>query len=663
MNKRHALLVVLIFAAQLLGAVLPAASLAAFPYDTAIATARLEIWKALSNGASAAAVAVLDDDRIVYSEGFGMRDREQSLPIDTNTQFNIGSISKVFTAASILLLTEDGLIELDKPVTEYLPEFTMADSRYVDITVRMLLNHTSGIPGTIWKGAMGSEKNRDFVGETLAILQRSKLKHNPGEISIYCNDALTVAEAIVERVSGMSFSDFLNTRVFSQAGMINSSCYFRDGNANIARTYDGDSNTALPVEYVNPLASGGIASTAEDLVRFARSLWTNSLLAPASMEEFMKPQYGPRTVPEGIPEWARGLGWDHVALEHFARQGKTVLAKDGATTQFIAQLYVAPHDKLSVALTFAGYGGDPGVIATEILQAVMEGKGLVSAIADETQLPSPDAPIPAELLPFAGYYGSSVAIFKLEFDTEASRMNLSVYDGGVFSLVDQLRYAENGYFYMGDGSRLSLAEALGTRFMLQYHDDLAGCQVMAELIPEGDPTIGGSLFDNKTWIARNIDYWEFAQAVLASRLITELPGYIQFQGGPYALADEHTAVMVLSHGRDLAEPRLSERDGELWLEAYGLLLADASRIAELVPGESICIGSNGLNEWRRATVDGVFSAATGTRSRVVVYSPAGDYFYDSLMTGDREILLKAGSYVGFIGEPGMQFRPLYRPTM
>ncbi|HAV20886.1 MAG TPA: hypothetical protein DCX02_03195 [Firmicutes bacterium] len=76
----------------------------------------------------------------------------------------IGSISKIFTAASILTLVQQDKVELDKPVTEYLPEFSMQDERYKDITVRMLLNHTSGLPGTNFKNGFAAEKHRVTSG-------------------------------------------------------------------------------------------------------------------------------------------------------------------------------------------------------------------------------------------------------------------------------------------------------------------------------------------------------------------------------------------------------------------------------------------------------------------------------------------------------------------
>ena len=126
------------------------------PYEKAIITARNEIWKAITNGkASSASVAIMDNGKMVYSEGFGMADWEQSISVTRDTLYNIGSVSKTFCATAMMLLVDDQKVDLDHKVTEYIPEFIMADPRYKDITVRMLLNHTSGLPGTSYANVMG----------------------------------------------------------------------------------------------------------------------------------------------------------------------------------------------------------------------------------------------------------------------------------------------------------------------------------------------------------------------------------------------------------------------------------------------------------------------------------------------------------------------------
>ena len=226
-------------------------------YEDAIHTARREIWKTLSSGkASSATVAFMDNGKIVYSEGFGMRDREKALPIEKNTQFNIGSISKIFTAAAVLLLVDDGKVELNKPVTEYLPDFITQDDRYKNITVRMLLNHTSGLPGTNGKDMFGAKKNPNYARETLSYLAAQGIKHTPGEISVYCNDGFTIAELVIEAASQMSYADFLMKRIFKPMKMENSSCFFKEGNTNIALFYSPETGLAAPVEYSNVMASG-----------------------------------------------------------------------------------------------------------------------------------------------------------------------------------------------------------------------------------------------------------------------------------------------------------------------------------------------------------------------------------------------------------------------
>jgi CubicO group peptidase (beta-lactamase class C family) len=136
-------------------------------YEASIKAAREAVAKELSTGIpSSATVAIMVDGRIVYAEGFGLRDRAKNLRVETDTQFNIGSVSKIFTAASVLVLEQEGKLSLDKPVTDYIPNFTMNDSRYKDITVRMLLNHTSGFPGSNIKDGFTAVKNRNYVEET-----------------------------------------------------------------------------------------------------------------------------------------------------------------------------------------------------------------------------------------------------------------------------------------------------------------------------------------------------------------------------------------------------------------------------------------------------------------------------------------------------------------
>ena len=105
-----------------------------------------------------------------------------------------------------------GLVELDTPVVQYVPDFKMLDEDYKKITVRHLLNHASGLPGTQWKGfSVTALTERDYYQEVLDYLAISHLKAKPGEYSVYCNDGFTLAEIVVARVSGQRYSCLLYT--------------------------------------------------------------------------------------------------------------------------------------------------------------------------------------------------------------------------------------------------------------------------------------------------------------------------------------------------------------------------------------------------------------------------------------------------------------------
>lgn len=476
-------------------------------YEATIEAAREAVAKELSTGmASSATAAIMVDGKIVYAEGFGLRDRAKNLPVETDTQFNIGSISKIFTAASVLILEQEGKLSLDKPVTDYIPDFTMNDARYKDITVRMLLNHTSGLPGTYIKDGLTAVKNRNYVKETLESLKTCNLMNDPGKISIYCNDGFTVAEAVIKHVSGMSFPDFLEKNIFSKMGLDNTSAYFKDGNQNIARVYEKDSVVPLPLEYANILGSGGLSSTAIDLCKYGEILQTEAILNKAMIEEYTRAQYGPETVPVGVPKFNAGLGWDFVQVQKFKRQGIDVLAKSGATFQYSSQLYVLPKEHINIAVIFAGQA-NPAAVADAILQTLLEEKGIVKRLSSDSTLPQ-DAEIPDNLRDYEGVYNSINGIVKVDISPDKTGLILSTYDGKGFKPADVLTYKESGRFYRPDGVNYSFAEHAKGKAIMMYSDSSnAGSVIYEKLNNLND--LDASAFSGKVWVPRNLSPYDF----------------------------------------------------------------------------------------------------------------------------------------------------------
>ncbi|MBI4857970.1 MAG: beta-lactamase family protein [Acetobacterium woodii] len=631
-------------------------------YQKTIATARTEIWNAISaGGASSATVAIMDNGNIVYKEGFGMADRVSGLSVSDDTQFNICSISKVFTAAAILQLCEQGKLELDKPLVDYMPEFTMADSRYKDITVRMLLNHTAAFPGTYAYNAETTAPDTSYTEQFMTYLAGTQLKGEPGKVSVYCNDCFTFGEILVEKVSGQSFSDYLNKNIFNKAGMKNSSCNFKEGNANIALKYNED-GTAAPVEYINSLGSGGISATAVDLCRYTQALFQGKIMNEAMLTEYTSPQYGTETVPSGTPLYPYGLGWDSVAVADFELQGVRVIGKNGGSPQFNSQLYVLPDENISVAIIFAG-NADVTTIANDIVQSIVDENGLNQI--NETAVATPTAAtIPESIVSYAGIYGDGSAIVKVEFNKEKNTLVYKKYSNGSFVTQGEYPYQSDGTFHLPVGYRIGFEENYGKKLLVIHGALSDGSVVSGQKLEVGDTTQDTSKFNGKSWIPTNLSAIDANTFSCKTGVLAELPGYIYYSAAgvytPYALKDANTTEMVLPYGKDLAQSVITQENGKNILTVMHYKMMDVADVASLQQDEPISIGNDGLNVCRKLDRDGAIKAEIPEGGRIVIYDSSLQASYDSLTNETGETEVTAGSYILFIGKPEDAFTFDYR---
>ena len=324
------------------------------------ATARTQLWQAITSGkAGSASVAIMEKGKLVYAEGFGMADRVKSIPVDKNTLFNMGSISKVYCATAVMQLVDDGKIDLDKPVTAYLPEFTMADERYRDITVRMLLNHSSGLPGTVGPNSFGYEYHKEFYDDVLAILAKSHLKHRPGEMAPYTNDGFTVAEMVVAKVSGKSYIQFVKERILNPLSLHKTGPSVgqrQEDKGEVIAKYYIPAGISEPIEVLTLWGSGGLSATPEDLCLFADSFSGAGpqILSPPARAEMRRPQPSEFHDQLRLPEMSCGLGWDLTDLAQYKAQGLQVLGKSGGTGHYTSMLYTVPDKRISVAVIATG---------------------------------------------------------------------------------------------------------------------------------------------------------------------------------------------------------------------------------------------------------------------------------------------------------------------
>lgn len=223
------------------------------------------------------AVLVYQDGKVIYDKSFGMADISDSLPIQSTTQFHVASITKQFTGMAIAILEEKGLINADEEVVEYIPELPKYGK---SITIRHLLNHTSGIPEYQYlEDLAGIDGHQGISHETFFDLLHSKdnLNNNPGERYIYSNSNYVLLALIVERVTNMNFPEFVKKEIFAPLKM-NDSEFINTVDLReqkrTARGYNHNYQIDEPSINLNTITGdGGIITNIENL-----GLWTKGLI-------------------------------------------------------------------------------------------------------------------------------------------------------------------------------------------------------------------------------------------------------------------------------------------------------------------------------------------------------------------------------------------------
>lgn len=199
------------------------------------------------------AVAVVRDEQTIFSKGFGFRDISANSALVTETVFHMASLAKPVTATAVMKLVEMGKLELDAPLVAYLPYFSMADPLYRQITVRQMLNHTSGIPDIDDYHWDKPETDDASAERYVRGLQDKHLVAEPGEKYSYSNMAYNVLADLIAKVSGQLFEDFIKQQIFTPLKMPNSSMLLADIPAiSLATPYTSSKELAL--SDINPTA-------------------------------------------------------------------------------------------------------------------------------------------------------------------------------------------------------------------------------------------------------------------------------------------------------------------------------------------------------------------------------------------------------------------------
>lgn len=330
-------------------------------------------------GVASVQYALIDGGDIVLSGQTGINDPSNHVPLTSDTMYGIGSTSKMFLTTAVMKLVDEGKVKLDDPVLNYIPEFKMKDKRFAQITVRMLLNHSSGLLGTSSNSAILFEDLDTHAHDTLLEqLASQHLKADPGAYSVYSNDGFSLAEILVERVSGLSFTEYMHRNITTPLDMNHTKTPQDQLDLNqMAATYSAKKEQQ-PLETTNMIASGGIYSTAEDLVKLSQVFTNekNGVLSKESAKATGQEEYKRGMWPEDSDSSiAYGLGWDSVNLFPFNQYGIKAWTKGGNTIAYHSSLIVLSEHNMAAAVTSSGGSSSTNqLIATELLLGALEEK-------------------------------------------------------------------------------------------------------------------------------------------------------------------------------------------------------------------------------------------------------------------------------------------------
>jgi len=330
------------------------------------------------------AALVVEKDRVLLDKAYGMASLEWQVPNTTDAKFRIGSVTKQFTATLVLQLQQDGKLNVNDPVSKYLPN---TPATWAKITLANLLGHTSGIPSfTGFKEFPTWSMNPHTPEEEIALFRDKPLDFEPGSKFDYSNSNFIVLGAVIEKVSGRKYGDLLRERIFDPLGMKDSGLDSDDvvlpKRAEGYRPGPHGLEMARSESMTIPWSAGAIYSTTGDLLKWEHGLFGGKVLNADSLKLMTTPGKG-----------NYGMG---VSIEN--HDGVRVVSHGGGIEGFNTHLAYAPEKQIAVVVISNVNGGAPGSMGGQLMDTML-GKKVV--LASERKA----VPIEKEKLArFAGVY-------------------------------------------------------------------------------------------------------------------------------------------------------------------------------------------------------------------------------------------------------------------
>lgn len=424
------------------------------PAQTATAVAVEQYEEVLTSAYPAdepgAAALVARNGEVEFLGASGMANLELGVPLTPDMVFEIGSITKQFTAVAIMMLVEEGKISLDDPMTQFLPDYP----DYGDaVTIEHLLTHTSGIVSyTGIPNYFDQEIRKDLtVPELIDVFDDLPVEFEPGERFAYNNSGYVLLGAIIESASGMTYADFLQERIFDRLGMKDS--YYGSHRRVIPRRaagYGGEpgawANAAF-LSMTQPYSAGALMMTVEDLCRWNQALYGGELISEESLERMTTPY---------VLNNGNSSGYGYGLAPRDLR-GRRAIGHGGGINGYVTDAFYLPDEDVFVAV----FSNSTGSVAGPNL---VSGKLGAIAIGDPYPVWKEIVLDEATLQRFAGVY---------QIDENTQRV-VTVEDGQLYTQRSggaKLRAypsSENHFFYKHSLSHFEFVTENGDTYMLMY---------------------------------------------------------------------------------------------------------------------------------------------------------------------------------------------------
>jgi CubicO group peptidase (beta-lactamase class C family) len=304
-------------------------------------------------------VLVAQNGEVLLNQGYGLADRDKNLPNTPQTKYRLGSITKQFTAMAILMLQDQGKLNVQEPICRSIPECPAA---WQEVTIHHLLTHTSGIPNfTDFPDYETTRASPSSPLQTIARFKDEPLNFKPGEQHSYSNSGYIVLGYVIEQASGQSYETFLKQNIFAPLQMKNTGYDHNDGS--LATGYTGFYTQWEKAPYIDmtiPDAAGGFYSTSEDLYRWDQALYTEQLVS----QELLHLMFTPH-VKILDSDLSYGYGWvvgemnNHQAVAH-----------SGRIEGFATDIKRYPADKATVIVLSNRDTTNAGIVGDLSAQAV-----------------------------------------------------------------------------------------------------------------------------------------------------------------------------------------------------------------------------------------------------------------------------------------------------